>query len=63
MITTIEGQMDEALFDKREGSIDNENEITSWVEYWRGDTLMHRSVHVHMKKPMVSMSDIGGFGG
>lgn len=63
MITTIEGDMDEALLDKREGAVDNDDEHTTWVEYWRGDTLMHRSVHVHLKKPMVSASEIGGFNG
>lgn len=55
--------MDEALLDKREGAVDNDDEHTTWVEYWRGDTLMHRSVHVHLKKPMVSASEIGGFNG
>lgn len=63
MINTIEGEMDEALLEMREGSVDNDVESTRWVEYWRGDTLMHRSVHVHLKKPMVSISDIGGFNG
>lgn len=61
MITTTKGLMDEALLEKREGQTDNENETTSWVEYWDGDELVHRSVHVHLKKPMISTSEIGGF--
>ena len=42
--------MDEALLEHRSGIVDNENELTSWVEYWLGDELVHRSVHVTLKK-------------
>jgi hypothetical protein len=61
MITTTKGNMDEALLEKREGQLENDNETTSWVEYWDGDEMVHRSVHVHLKKPMISTSEIGGF--
>lgn len=63
MISTIEGDMDESKLEKREGCVDNDNECTAWTEYWRGETLMHRSVHVTLKKPIVSVSEIGGFNG
>lgn len=49
-ITTTKGLMDEALLEKREGSIDNENEATTWVEYWLDGELVHRSAHVTLKK-------------
>jgi hypothetical protein len=42
--------MDDSLLDKREGSIDNEDEYTTWVEYWLMDELVHRSAHVTLKK-------------
>jgi len=61
MITTTKGNMDEALLEKREGQLENDNETTSWVEYWDGDEMVHRSVRVHLKKPMISTSEIGGF--
>ena len=61
MITRTKGMMDEALLEKREGQTENDNETTSWVEYWDGGELVHRSVHVHLKKPMISISEIGGF--
>jgi len=61
MITTTKGNMDEALLEKREGRIENDNETTAWVEYWDGDELVHRSVHVQLKKPVISVSEIGGF--
>ena len=61
MITTTKGNMDEALLDKREGQFEVDNESTTWVEYWDGDEMVHRSVPVHLKKPMISTSEIGGF--
>lgn len=50
MITTTKGDMDESLLEKREGSLDNDNETTTWVEYWLEGELVHRSAHVSLKK-------------
>ena len=50
MITTTKGLMDEVLLEKREGVIDNDNEHTTWVEYWHDGELVHRSAHVRLKK-------------
>ena len=50
MITTTKGDMDESLLEKREGSLDNDNETTTWVEYWLDGELVHRSAHVSLKK-------------
>ena len=50
MITTTKGDMDEALLEKKEGSVDNDNEYTTWVEYWLEGELVHRSAHVTLKK-------------
>lgn len=41
--------MDDSLLAKKEGSVDNDNEFTTWVEYWLDDELVHRSVHVTLK--------------
>ena len=49
-VTTTKGLMDESLLEKKEGFVDNENEYTTWVEYWLKDELVHRSVHVQLKK-------------
>jgi hypothetical protein len=43
--------MDDSLLEKREGTVDNDNEQTSWVEYWLEGELVHRSAHVQLKKP------------
>ena len=42
--------MDDSLLTKQEGTIDNENELTTWVEYWLDGELVHRSAHVTLKK-------------
>jgi len=55
IVTTTKGDMDN-LLEKREGTVDNENELTAWVEYWLEGELVHRSVHVTLKK----MPSIGG---
>ena len=50
IVTTTKGEMDDSLLEKREGSVDNDNEYTTWVEYWLLDELVHRSVHVTLKQ-------------
>jgi hypothetical protein len=53
--------MDDSLLEKREGSVDNDNEYTEWVEYWLDGELVHRSAHVRLKKPVTMVSEAGGF--
>jgi hypothetical protein len=50
LVNTTKGVMDDSLLLKKEGSIDNENEYTTWVEYYLNDELVHRSAHVTLKK-------------
>jgi hypothetical protein len=50
MITTTKGEMDESLLEKRVGSVENDTETTSWVEYWLGEELVHRSVNMVLKR-------------
>ena len=61
MITTTKGLMDEALLDKQEGTIDNDNETTTWIEYWLGGELVHRSAHVQLKRAVVSFGETAEF--
>lgn len=42
--------MDDSLLEKKEGSVDNDDEYTTWVEYWLDGELVHRSAHVTLKK-------------
>jgi hypothetical protein len=48
-VNTIYGEMDEDLLEKKEGSVDNDIEFTTWTEYWLNEELVHRSVHVTLK--------------
>lgn len=50
IVTTTKGNMDDSLLVKREGSVDNEDEHTTWTEYWLDGELVHRSAHVTLKK-------------
>ena len=50
IVTTTKGDMDDSLLVKQEGAIENDNELTSWTEYWLDRELVHRSVHVLLKK-------------
>jgi len=54
MITTTKGEMDESLLKKREGQVDTDTETTEWVEYWLGEELVHRSVHVKLKHAAIA---------
>lgn len=49
-INTIYGELDESLLEKKEGVTENDNEHTEWIEYWKDGELVHRSVHVALKK-------------
>jgi hypothetical protein len=57
LVTTTKGDMDDSLLEKRNGKVDNDNELTTWVEYWIEGELVHRSAHVTLKK---SPAFIGG---
>ena len=61
MITTTKGDMDESLLEKREGTIDNDNETTTWVEYWLDGELVHRSAHVQLKKAVTFSAEAASF--
>jgi hypothetical protein len=61
MITTTKGLMDEVLLRKVEGKVDNDHESTTWVEYYLGDELVHRSVHITLKETPQLESQVRGF--
>lgn len=53
-ITTIHGLMDESLLEKKqyiEEAVEHDGQIT---EYWLNGELVHRSVHLFMKKGLES---------
>jgi hypothetical protein len=50
LIFTTLGEIDESLLEKREGALEDDNELTNWVEYWKDGVLVHRSAHVTLKR-------------
>ena len=54
LVNTTKGEMDASLLEKREGTIDNDNETTNWVEYWLEGELVHRSVDMTLKRMTVT---------
>jgi hypothetical protein len=62
LVTTTKGEMDDALLEKREGTFEDDNELTTWVEYWLDGELVHRSAHVTLKKmPAFAAGDTASF--
>ena len=61
LVNTTKGEMDESLLEKKEGSVDNDNEVTTWVEYWLEGELVHRSVHVTLKKTVTLSAEAASF--
>jgi hypothetical protein len=54
IVTTTKGDMDDSLLEKREGSDETDSETISYVEYWLDSELVHRSVHVVLKRNVFS---------
>lgn len=61
MVTTIYGDMDEVLLLKKEGNFEDDNEITSWVEYYLDGELVHRSAHIYLKKGFLAPVEQASF--
>ena len=61
LVTTTRGEMDDSLLEKRDGTVDNDNELTTWVEYWLEGELVHRSAHVTLKKTVTLTSSVASF--
>lgn len=61
LVTTTKGDMDDSLLEKREGSVDNDIEYTTWVEYWLEGELVHRSVHVSLKTSPALFAEAASF--
>jgi hypothetical protein len=61
LVTTTKGEMDETFLEKKEGFVDNDNEYTTWVEYWLDGELVHRSAHVQLKKAVSFVAEAASF--
>jgi hypothetical protein len=61
LVTTTKGEMDDSLLEKKEGVFEDDNELTTWVEYWLGSELVHRSAHVTLKRALPIGGEVGTF--
>ena len=61
IVTTTKGDMDDSLLEKRDGSLDNDIEYTTWTEYWLDGELVHRSVHVTLKTSPALFAEAASF--
>lgn len=61
LVTTTHGEMDDSLLNKKEGVFEDDNEKTTWVEYWLDGSLVHRSVHVTLKEPAAIVGETQEF--
>jgi hypothetical protein len=61
LVTTTKGDMDDSLLEKKEGSLDNDIEYTTWTEYWLDGELVHRSVHVTLKTSPALFAEAASF--
>lgn len=61
IITTTQGDMDDSLLEHRSGTVDNDNELTTWNEYWLNGEMVHRSAHVTLKKMPTVGADTASF--
>ena len=61
LVNTTKGEMDDSLLEKKEGFVDNDNEYTTWVEYWLNGELVHRSAHVALKQSVTLAAEAASF--
>jgi hypothetical protein len=54
IVTTTKGEMDDSLLEKREGLDETDSETISFTEYWLDGEMVHRSVHVTLKRNVFS---------
>ena len=61
LVNTTHGEMDDSLLERKDGTFEDDNEITTWVEYWLDGELVHRSAHVQLKKAVTFSAEAASF--
>lgn len=56
IITTTTITTSKGLLTRRVGGLDDDNESTTWIEYWLAGELIHRSASIHLKKALFGLS-------
>lgn len=63
LIDGIDCLVDEATLTPNHSVVENDNERTEITEFQKDGIVVHRSVHVHLKKGLGIEHALGGFGG
>ena len=63
LVFTTQGYLPKSSLEERCGSLENENEKTTWVEYWLNGECVHRSVDIQLKKPVLAFGEAASIGG
>lgn len=63
LVFTTKGYLDRSLLEERTGGFENDHEKTSWIEYWLDGELVHRSVDIQLKKPVLAFGEAASLGG
>ena len=61
MISTIYGEMDESLLEKRTGVDEDDRARIGWVEYRLNGEIVHRSANIALKKGIEMKLEQGYF--
>lgn len=61
MVSTIYGELDELLLEKRSGSEEDDDKVLQWLEYWKDGELVHRSIDVKLKRGLDVGLDAANF--
>lgn len=57
----VRQMMEESLLEKTEGSVDNEDEYTTWTEWRLDGVIVKRGAHVQLKKNLAAEAVAGMF--
>jgi hypothetical protein len=55
--------IDERSLRRVDGMLDNDNEHTTWQEWYLGDELVKRDAQIQLKKGPTMFGETGGIGG
>ena len=61
LISTIHGDIDDSLLEMKSGNEEDNDKYTSWVEYWKDNELVHRSVDLRLKRGLDFSLDAANF--
>lgn len=61
MINTIYGEMDDSVLQRVDQRAETDSEIVEAVEYWFHNELVHRSVHLTLKRNISANGEATAF--